>query len=698
MSGRVGALERLLKPSSIAVIGASADPGRTSGRPIAYLRRHGYAGTVFAVNPRLDSIDGAPCYPSVAALPSTPDAAIVLLGAERAIDADRDLAARGTAAAVVIAGGYAEHGGDGVRRQEALKSAAGSMRLLGPNTIGVVNLSDRVMLTATGALESGAPVAGAIAVVSQSGGILGSLLSRAGARRIGFSKLVATGNEADLEISDFIEYLAGDDATEVISLYVETLRDPDRFRAAALLARQAGKRIVAYKVGRSELGASAAASHTGALTGTDRMYDALFRQVGVLRVDRYSELLDVASAAASARTLRGNRIAVLTSTGGAAALVADSCGAAGFEAPVLDAATAARLAAVLSADAASLRRNPVDVTLAGARPELLRDALGVLLEAAEIDAVVAIVGSSALAAPRQTAHALADGLGRGTKPLLAYVSPHAPEIVGLLNEAGIPAFVEPESCAVALAAMRSFAAVLPPAAAPPVEVAREAAARARQMSGPLNELEARQLFGAIGIAGVDEVFAATPSQAEQRAHGLGTRVVVKVLCRELVHKSEAGAVRVDVPIADVARVCEDMRAAVAAAAPVRQEGFLVQELVVGGTEMIVGFRRDPQLGGAVLVGLGGIATELFNDTAMRLLPLGRADVEAMLGELKCHALLTGARGRLPVDLPALVDAILSFAAMATSLGAHLREAEINPLFVLPQGRGVRAADGVVLLS
>ena len=193
-------------------------------------------------------------------------------------------------------------------------------------------------------------------------------------------------------------------------------------------------------------------------------------------------------------------------------------------------------------------------------------------------------------------------------------------------------------------------------------------------------------------------FAATPLEAQEQAYALGTHVVVKVLCRDLLHKSEAGAVRVDVLVADVARVSEEMRASVAAAAAVRQEGFLVQELVVGGTEMIVGFRRDPQLGGAVLVGLGGIATELFNDTAMRLLPLGRSDVEAMLGELKCHPALPGARGRPPVDMEALVDAILSFAAMATSLGAHLREAEINPLFVLPQGRGVRAADGVVLLS
>ncbi len=271
------AISRLLQPRSVAVIGASTDAGKTAGRPVAYLRKHGFSGDIYPVNPRVDAIDGLRCYPDVASLPAVPDVAIVLLGAERAHIAVRELAARGTAAAIVLASGYSETGETGARRQAQLIEAAGGMRILGPNTIGLVNLTDGIVLSASGALEMDQFPVGNIGVVSQSGGILGSLLSRAAARGIGLSKLVSTSNEVDLELSDFIDRLADDPATRVIALYVESVRNPEKFRAAALKAARNGKPVVAFKVGRSEAGAKAAVSHTGALAGADRMYDALFQ-------------------------------------------------------------------------------------------------------------------------------------------------------------------------------------------------------------------------------------------------------------------------------------------------------------------------------------------------------------------------------------------------------------------------------------
>src|SRR6478672_10184336 len=447
------AISRLLKPRSVAVIGASADASKTAGRPVSYLVKHGFSGDIYPINPKVDCIGDLACYKDVASLPAAPDVGIVLLGAERAHLAVRDLAARGTAAAIVLASGYTETGEEGARRQKQLMEAAGSMRILGPNTIGLVNLTDSIVLSATGALEMDHFPVGGIGVVSQSGGILGALLSRAAPRGIGLSKLISTSNEVDLELSDFIDHLADDEATKVIALYIETVRNPAKFRAAALRSRRAGKPIVAFKIGRSEAGAKAAVSHTGALAGADRMYDALFKQVGVIRAQTFADLLDIPAALATGRKLRGNRVAILTSTGGAGTLVSDSLGVAGFDTPAPDAETAASLRALQTGSHAALDRNPIDVTLAGLQPDLLRGAIKALLASPSYDALTIIVGSSGLAMPELMADAIKDCLPMSDKPVIAYVSPHAPEVAALLTRRGVPAFAAAESCTGALAGM-----------------------------------------------------------------------------------------------------------------------------------------------------------------------------------------------------------------------------------------------------
>jgi acyl-CoA synthetase (NDP forming) len=447
----LSALERLLRPRHVAVVGASADPTKTTGRPVGYLLRHGFAGEVWPVNPRAEAIAGLRCYADVASLPGVPDVGVVLVGPERAEAALRDLAAKGAAAAIVLAGGYAEEGAEGAARQAGLRAAAGRMRLLGPNTIGLVNLTDRIVLSASGALEMAEMPAGCISLVSQSGGILGAVLSRGAARGIGFARLIATGNEADLDIADLLDHLASDAATEVIALYLEGLRRPEAFRAAARRAAAAGKPIVAFKLGRSEAGARAAISHTGALAGADRLHDALFRQLGIRRAERFSDLLDMAQSLAARRPLRGRRVAVLTSTGGAGALLAEAFGLAGFELPPPDAATAARLAAVTGGPASA---NPLDLTLAGLRPEVMRGAMTALMQSEGHDALAVVVGSSALAQPRLAAEAIAQSRAASDKPVVAFVSPHAPAVLAALNQSGIPAVTEPEAAAAALTALR----------------------------------------------------------------------------------------------------------------------------------------------------------------------------------------------------------------------------------------------------
>lgn len=680
---------RLLRPASVAVIGASADPTRTTGRPVGYLLRHGFAGAVWPVNPRVTEIAGLRCYPDVAALPGAPDVGIVLLGPDRAEQAVRDLAARGTAAAIVLAGGYGETGEEGGRRQAALRDAAGSMRLLGPNTIGLVNLADRIVLSASGALEFEDLPAGRISLVSQSGGILGAMLSRGAAQGIGFARLVSTGNEADLDVADFLDVLVDDPATEVIALYLEGLRRPQAFREAARRAAAAGKPVVAFKVGRSGAGARAASSHTGALAGADRLYDALFRQAGVIRAERFSDLLDIPAALAARRRAAGRRVAVLTSTGGAGALLADSLGLAGFELPPPEPATAAKLAALTGEEAVA---NPLDLTLAGLKPEVMRGAITALLDSPAYDSLVVVVGSSALAQPRLASDAIVECRAGSPKPVIAYLSPHAPAIGDLLNRQGVPALAAPEAVAAVLSAL----AAPPPSA--PASVAPPPAAPPALPSGPLNEAEAKALFARFGLPAVREEVASTPAAAAEAAGRLGGRVVLKALSRHLAHKTEAGGVRLGLAPEQVAAEAEAMLARVTAASGAAPEGLLVQEQVAGGVEMILGLVRDPHLGAGVLLGFGGVAAELLDDTALRLLPLTRADAEAMVQELRGRCLLEGFRGAPPADVPALVEAVLAFAAMGEALGERLLEAEVNPLFVLPAGQGVRAADGLAVLA
>lgn len=688
----MSAIAALLRPRSVAVIGASADAGKMTGRPVAYLQKHGFDGAIWPVNPRAETIAGLPCYPDVASLPGAPDAAIVLLGPERAEAAVRDLAARGCQAAIVLASGYGEASEEGSRRQQALKAAAGAMRLLGPNTIGLVNLTDGIMLSATGALEVGDLPAGRISVVSQSGGILGSLLSRAADRGIGFAKLVSTGNEADLDSSDLIEHLVEDSATDVIAVYMEGLRRPEAFKRAARRAAALGKPIVVYKVGRSESGARSATSHTGALAGADRVYDALFRQFGVIRAESFTDLLDIPAALVAGRRMAGERVAILTSTGGAGTLLADNCGLAGLDVPMPDDATTERLATLLNEDQAAIGRNPVDVTLAGLQPELFRGAITALLESPAYDAVVVVIGSSALARPDIVAGAIVECQDRSDKPVLAYVSPHAPHLVRLLNSKGIPAFATPESCATMLRALRRRA--LPPA---PAAAQVDAGVLAGLPSGNLNEAESKALFARFGVPVTREQTAADAGAAEAAARALGGEIVLKILSRAIAHKSDLGGVKVGLTAEQVPEACAAMLERLRAAGAPAPEGFLVQERIRGGVEMILGFHRDPQLGPVILLGAGGVAAELFQDTALRLLPIARADAEAMVEELKAARLLRGYRGAPPADIPALVDAVMGFAALADAAGERLLEAEINPLFVLPDGQGARAVDGLAVL-
>jgi len=689
---RVSALRALFRPSSVAVVGASADPSKTGGRPVNYLIKHGFAGRIYPINPKVEEISGLKCYGSVQDLPEAPDAAIVLLGADRAHLAVRQLADRGTKLAIVLASGFSEAGEAGLVRQEELRRAAGAMRILGPNTIGAMNLAENIVLSASGALEVADLPVGGISVASQSGGILGALLSRGASRGIGFNKLATTGNEVDIDLADLIDFYADDGETQVIAAYIEGIRCVKKFRKAADKARRAGKPVVVFKVGRSASGARAAVSHTGAMAGEDRVYDMLFKQCGIIRAERFSDLLDLPAMLATGRKMRGRRVAVLTSTGGAGSLVADSCGIGGLDVPLLDEATARKLADILQSDE-PMAANPVDVTLAGVKPDIMTASTETLLNSPGVDGVVVIVGSSALAQPEIAVGAIRNGAAKSEKPLIAYVSPYAPHIVRELNKQGIPAYTDPETCAVAMQA------ALP---VPASEAAQSSdvvpPAPDWLPSGTLNEAKSRDLFDHYGLSGADQRIVHTASEATAAAEELGGKIVLKVLSAAIAHKSDVGGVKVGLDAESISQAVDDMVEGLAAQGLPKPEGFLVQKMLSGGIEVILGLRRDPQLGPLVLLGAGGVFAELSDDSAIRLLPVTEADAREMISELRLSRIMNGYRGGGEYDVDALVAAILSLARMGESLGSRLVEAEINPLFVMPKGEGVAAADALVVLD
>jgi acyl-CoA synthetase (NDP forming) len=698
IAAKSDAISVLLTPRSVAVIGASADASKTSGLPVQFLRKQGFSGAIYPVNPRVSSIDGLTCYPDTRSLPAPPDVGMVLLGADRAVQAVRDLADAGTKAAIVVASGFGETGEAGQRRQAALMAAAGSMRILGPNTIGLVNVTQGIPLSVSEALAAGHFPKGPVSIVSQSGGILGALLSRAAARGIGLAKLVSTSNEVDLDVADFIDHLADDAATGVIVLYLETIRNPETFRRAVIKAGRAHKPIVALKVGRSEAGARAAISHTGAMAGCDVVYDAFFHQLGIIRAQSFSDLLDIPAVLATQPTLRGKRVAILTSTGGAGTLVTDSLGIAGLETPDPDAATVARLRVIQPGDQAVLDRNPIDVTLAGLRPEILRGAIRALAESPTFDALAIIVGSSGVARPELISDAIAAAMPVRTKPVVAYVSPHAPMAVTRLTELGVPTFTAPEGLAASLSALQRAAHLRGPE--PPI-AKRPRVPVPDDLEGTLDEAAAKQLFARFALPCVRETIVSTPQEAERAAREFQGRVVLKILSAEITHKSDVGGVAVDLSTETIGARLIKMKKDVLAATGTEPDRFLVQDMIDGAVELILGFRRD-HLGDTILLGQGGVTAELIRDTTIRLMVpgggLSESDAMSMPRDLKTWPLLDGFRGRPKADVSALAKAIVNFSDMVAQLGPRLIEAEINPLFVLPEGKGVIAADGVAVLA
>jgi len=700
-------LEPLFHPRSIAIIGASASIEKPGGQPLYALLKNKFQGRIYPVNPRHENLLGIKCYPDLNDVPGEVDMAIIAVPAAFVPAALERCAARGVRVAVIFSSGFAEVGEAGAKMQADMVALArkSGMRICGPNCMGVFSAHNALFANFfITELPTGVLVPDYLGFISQSGGLGSYIFEMIRDHGIGFTYFVSTGNEADLDFADYLAYMAEDDRTRVIGGYMEGFRDGAKLSRALDLARRRQKPVLLIKSGRHDVAARAAASHTGALAGSDRVYDAFFRQKNVIRVDSVEQMMAVLTILAGGRLPRGNRLCILAGSGGTGVLMADICAARGLALPPLAEETRRALGRLLPSFASSA--NPVDLTSQViTHPDLLLESGRVVLADPNVDMLLICYWSE----PDQEALldqlvAIARGTEKTVLVLVLGAVDEARRAARYLHRHRVPAVVDSELAARALAdvvryALRAGHPVtedrtgIPPGA-------REKAARliAGCRSGEaLDEHTAKQVLAAYGIPVTREEAAATAEQAVAAAERLGYPVVLKILSPEITHKTEAGGVKLGLNSPEEVR--EAFHQVLASAAryrpDARLEGVLVQEMLPPGVEVIAGIGRDEVFGPTILCGLGGVFVEALQDVALRVVPLGPDDAAGMLKEIKGRRVLEGLRGKPPVDQEAVVDVLLRLSRLAGDFPA-IGELDINPLLCYPQG--VKAADALLVVK
>lgn len=690
-------LTRLLKPESVAIVGASANLEQFNGRLVKNLLRHGYGGRVYPVNPKYEEVAGVRCRPRLDALPEAPDVAFITVGKERVAGVMAECAGAGVGAAIIYTGGFSEADEEGARLEAEIRRIArdGGVRVCGPNTAGVHNFHHNFHLAGLIALDVEEMLPGGIGVVCQSGSIGGALLSRAAQRCVGFSHLISCGNEMDLELSDYLDYLIDDPHTRAVAVYLEGVRDGEKFKKVLEKALRRRKPLVVLKVGEAREGARAALSHTGAMVGEERVYEALFRKWGVARVDDLEALFEVAHMFCVSPMPDGNRVGVVTTTGGAGALMADKCGALGLEIAEVDDALRTRMQA--KHPAFGRIENPLDTTIADIH--LYSDFLESFLESGCFDAVIPIVGSSAQFKPEMGVEPIVrlKKTNPGV-PMLAYFNPHAEDAHRLLAKEGIASFQSISGCARAAAALFRYGKVLKrekkSASRPAYQAPSPLIAGKISPVGALNEAQSLALVREFGLPVVAHRFCLTGEEVRRAARDSRFPLVLKGVSSKIHHKTERGLVKTG--LGDEAA----LEGALAEISSLRErcelEGYLLQEQIGDGVEFFLGVKRDSQFGPVVTVGLGGRDVELLDDVSVRVAPLTLDDACEMMDELKCRMVFGSHRGRGPLDAEALAEAICLLSDAAFACRGQIEEMDLNPVFLREKGRGCLVADALII--
>lgn len=698
-------------PRAVAVVGASREPSSIGYRILDALLKDGYAGPVYPVNPRATTIAGVRVYSCVRDLPEPVDLAVVAVPRDAVLAVVDDCAARGVRALVVITAGFAEVGaeGRGLQQQLVEKVRGHGMRMVGPNCMGLINADPAVRLNAS--FSPVFPPSGRVAMSSQSGALGLALLDAARRCQIGLSTFISVGNKADISGNDLLQYWEEDPGTDAILLYLESFGNPRRF---ARIARRVSMRkpIVAVKAGRTQAGSRAAGSHTAALASSETAVKALFHQTGVLRAETLEEMFDLAALLGSQPLPTGRRVAIVTNAGGPGILATDACEAGGLLVPELSAETKARLAGFLPA-VASLT-NPIDM-IASATPEHYRQAIETVLTSGEVDALIVIYITVGLSATVAVPQAIQEGVaaarkaGGEGKTVLACLMAEAKILSQLtLENERIPAYLFPEAAARVLGKAADYAEWR---AQPPGMIldfddmdlpqARMLCRSALEQRGPgwLTTDETRLVLAALGLPALPGGVARTAEEAVQHARNLGFPVAVKLASHRLVHKTEIGAIRLNLADeAAVRRAFEEIRARLEKDNQLdAMEGVLVQPMLQGGVEVMVGVTEDRLFGPLIAFGLGGIHVEILGDVCFRVTPLTDRDAREMIETIRGYRLLKGYRGHPPADVDALQEVLLRIARFVEEV-PEVCELDLNPIFALPPGEGCRIADARVKVT
>ena len=686
----------MLDPASVAIIGASDDPLRIGGRPVAAMLAQGYRGRILPVNPKRDTIQGLPAFASIEALPEVPEVAIVAVAAASVADAIDRLGARGTRAAIVFSAGFAETGPEGLALESEVLATARRhrMRIVGPNTLGLLVPGNGFYGSFTSTVESGFPDPGHVGIATQSGAYGGHILWLARDRGIGVSACVMTGNEADVTLGDVIGLLVDDPQTEVIVVYSEGIRDGERFVAALEAARRARKPVAMMKVGASRLGGEAARSHTASIAGDDRVAEAVLADLGVCRARSTEHLLDVARLAARRVYPAGNTLGVITVSGGAGVIVADAAEAEGLPMPPMPQSAQDELKALIPFCAP---RNPVDCTAQVLNdPAVIGRFLEATIGAGGYRSVLGFFtytgGSDSLGA--QIRREMKAALRRHRDRLLVASVLATPAQVRAFEDDGISVFEDPGRAVAAIAAMGRFGDAFARAGRKAPTLPRDLPPLPAQAA---NEAEALDLLAAAGIATVAQRVCATADEAVAAARRFGYPVVLKIASPDILHKSDIGGVLLG--IGDDAAVRDGHERLVArgrdAAPAARIDGVLVARQLAGGIECLVGIQRDPAFGPVAVFGLGGVFVELIDDVAIRRCPFDEDEALQSIRSIRGAAILDGARGRPAADVGALATLLSRLSLFAASAGPRLRSIDLNPVIAMPAGEGAFAVDAVI---
>ena len=693
------ALHALFHPATVAIVGASTNPRKYGGLPVSLSLTRGFAGRLYPVNASADEVQGLPAYRSVGDIEGPVDCAVISVPAPAVIPAIEACAEKGVRIASVFSSGFAEIDEEGRRNQEriaAIGRAAG-MRVIGPNSMGAFCLNSNFIATFTTAFNhfgenKGWPATGRISIASQSGAVGVQFLVLLRERGLGISKWVTTGNQCDVDIADCLAYLADDPETDTITVYLEGCADGQRLAAALAAARANRKPVIMLKVGSSDVGAAAAASHTASLAGADEVFDAVFRQFGVHRARTAPELADVAAAVDHGRYPASRDIGVVTTSGGIGALMADEAVASGLTLPPTPAAAQRKMREIVPFCAPG---NPIDTAAPGMSDMSVTSRfMEIALADGGFSTVVAFLAHLGLSTERFDA--LRPGLSalRQRFPdrliALAIIAPR--ERRDALMAEGFLVYEDPSQAVTSVAALARIGSAIArgPRDAPP-----DVAAPLPRHGG---EAEAKRVLAEAGIPVVAERLATSSDEAARAAAELGLPVALKIASPDILHKTEIGGIILDVASVDdaVFGYARLIAGAVEAAPDAVIDGVLVAPMVQGGVETIIGVNRDPVFGPVVMFGIGGVFVEIYRDVAFRVAPFGRDVAHEMIREVNGFPLLDGARGAPRADIEALADALARLSAYAAANRDAIASIDINPFIVLPAGHGAIAVDALIV--